>query len=119
MNERLLSFQMCLIDPDDANAAAVQYFEALHDMTIVGVVAAPSKDDADVVITIADDASDVIAVSAVDNDVPGTWRAKGYGGTNAAVFIAKDSLISFTPATNAVATSFNVTVLYLAGENWR
>ncbi len=120
MNERILSMQVCLINPNDAAAAAAQYFEALTDMRIVGVSAAPSKDDAGALLAIGDDGSAVITgIDMSDNNVPGTWQAKGYGGTNAVVDIAKDSLVSLTPTVNAVATSFNVTILYLAGEDWK
>ncbi len=120
MNERLNSISLCLVNPTEGGAAAAQYFEALHDMRIVGVTASPSVDDADAVLAISDDGSDVItSIDVSDNNVPGTWQAKGYGGTNAVVDIAKDSLVAVTPTDGANATAFNITILYLAGVDWR
>ena len=119
MNERLCSLSLCLVNPTEGGAAAEQHFEALHEMKIVGVVASPSTDDGGAVLDIEDDGTVVINdIDVSDNNVPGTWQAKGYGGTNAVVVIAKDSLVSFALASQANGTAFNVTVLYLSGEDW-
>lgn len=120
MNERLQVQTFMLIDPTEGNASTDVYFEALTDMTIVGVVASPTKDDAGAAIDISDDGTAVITnVDATDADVPGTWQARGYGGTNDPVVIAKDSLVKIEATDDAVATGFTVTIYWLAGEDWK
>lgn len=120
MNERLMVTHFTLVDPTEGNAAGNLFFEALTDMVIVGISAAPTKDDAGAAIDIYDDGSAVIEdVPATDADVPGTWQARGYGGANAPVVIAKDSLVSIRPTDGAVATGFTVTISWLAGVDWR
>ena len=120
MNERLCSLSLCLVNPTEGGAAAEQHFEALHEMKIIGVVASPSTNDTGAVLDIEDDGTVVINdIDVSDNDVPGVWQAKGYGGTNAVVVIAKDSLVSVAPANGANGTAFNINILYLSGEDWK
>lgn len=120
MNERLCSISLVLVNPTEGAAAAEQHFEALTDMAIVGVTASPSVDDPGAVLDIEDDGTVVINdIDVSDNNVPGTWQATGYGGTNAVVVIAKDSLVSVAPASGANGTAFNITILYLSGEDWK
>lgn len=117
MNEKLVCIPVHLVDPTEGNAAPTTYLFTPVDLTVVMVSAAPMVDDADATIDIADDGSDVIAaVSAADADVPGTWKAKGYGGTNTPVVIAAGSKISVNQNSGAAATAFIVHIWALTGD---
>ncbi len=73
MNERLVTINLCLMDPTEGNVSPSVYFYAPHDMTIIQVSVAPTKDDADATLDINDDGSDVIAaIACVDADVAGS-----------------------------------------------
>jgi hypothetical protein len=122
MNERLIVTNFDLVNPNDGAAAGNVYFEALTDMTIVGMVVAMvgAATDADAAVDLYDDGSAVIEnTSGADTDVPGVWQAKGYGGTNDPVVIAKDSLVHLDPTDNANGNAFSVTLYWLAGDDWR
>jgi hypothetical protein len=119
MNERLQMVSITLVDPDNTAAigALHYYFDALYDMTIVGVSVAPEVDDADATLDIDDDGTNVItAVSCADADVPGTWKSTHGGGTNAPVFVAAGSKVSFDINDGAAATAFHVVMYVLLGE---
>lgn len=120
MNERLCVKSVTLVDPNDAQAlAALQhYFYAPCDMTIVYLSGAPEKDDAGLTIDVNDDgsATGILAVACAVAAVPGTWKAIGYGGTNAPVKIAAGSLVTIDVNDAAVATSFILDIWYLTGE---
>jgi hypothetical protein len=122
MNEQLIITSFDLVVPTNAGPAVDVYFEALCDMTVVGMVVAMvgSATDADANVDLYDDGSAVIEdTDGDDTDVPGTWQAKGYGGTNDPVVIAKSSLVSLRPTDNANGNAFVVTLYWLAGQDWR
>lgn len=117
MNEKLICKTVVLVDPTEGNAPPTMYFYTPVAMTIVMVCAAPHVDDAGADIDIADDGTDVItAVDAADADVPGTWKATGYGGTNSPVVIAAGSKVSVVPNDAAAATQITVDIWFLTGE---
>lgn len=120
MNERLTMISFTLVDPADAGSISTlhYYFDAICDMTIVAVSAAPEKDDAGATIDIDDDGTNVIsAIDASDANVPGTWKSTALGGgTNAPVHIAAGSKVSFDANNAAAATAFHVVVWALLGE---
>jgi hypothetical protein len=118
MNERLNMISFTLVDPTEGNAISTlqYYFDALYDMTIIGISVAPEKDDAGATLDVDDDGSNVItAVDASDANVPGTWKSVHMGGTNAPVFVAAGSLVSFDINSGAVATAFHVVMYALLG----
>ncbi len=119
MNERLNVTSFTLVDPTEGNAIGTleYYFEALVNMTIVGVSVAPQVDDAGATIDVDDDGTNVItAVDASDANVPGTWKSTHLGGTNAPVAIAAGSKVSFDANSAANGTAFHVVLYWLAGE---
>lgn len=120
MNERLQVTSFTLVNPTEGAGAPTVYFEALTDMIIVGMVVAANENDASAAVDLYDDGSAVIEdTSGADADVPGTWQARGYGGSNDPVVIAKDSLVSLVPTDNANANAFTVTLYWLAGVDWK
>lgn len=121
MNERLVCISKTLTDPDESAALSTTeaYFYAPVDLTIVYVSVAPEEDDASATLDIDDDGTNVITeIDASDADAPGTWKASGYGGTNAPVTIAAGSKISFDLNNAAAANVFNVDIWALTGNNW-
>lgn len=93
------------------------YFIPLADMTIIGVCAAPSVDDASAAIDIEDDGTAVIEdVGCSDQNVPGTWKSTAIGGTNAPVVISAGSLVSLTATDMAANTRAMVQITYLFGS---
>lgn len=119
MTERLCVKSVTLVDPTDAQALAANqhYFYAPCDMTIVFLSGAPEVNDADLNIDINDDGSGVIeAVVCAVAATPGTWKAIGYGGTNAPVKIAAGSLVDIDVNDAAAATAFILDIWYLTGE---
>jgi hypothetical protein len=122
MNERLQVQAFTLVDPTEGNGAPDLYFEALTDMTIVGMSCAGSSDDAGTsTIAILDDgaATAITTTSCADADVPGTWQASGYGGSETAFTIAKDSLVLIQNTGGDAGIAINVVLWYLVGEDWR
>lgn len=117
MNEKLTCIPVHLVNPTEGAASPTMYFYTPVDLTIVMVTVSPSTDDADADIDIADDGTDVIAaVDASDNDVPGTWKATGYGGTNSPVVISAGSKVSVNANDNANGTAFLVHIWALTGD---
>lgn len=118
MIEVMETLCITLVDPTEGNAVGDDAFafDALCDMTIVGVSVAPAADDADATLDINDDGSGVItAVDASDADVPGVWSASGFGGTNDPVKVDAGSLVTFDINSGAAGTAFFVVIRYLAG----
>jgi hypothetical protein len=116
---RVLSFS--LEAQDDADG--VIEFEALEDMTIVGVslcAEAFTGTPTGFNIDIQDDGSDVIAAVAANTaGTPGTWKAVHMGGTNSAAHIAAGSSVevdvNFSGGTTPDA-DFTLLIYYLAGK---
>ena len=115
---RVLCFEKApLVDTD-----GVIDFEALEDMTIVGVslcatvfTASPTG----FTIDIQDDGTDAIAAITANTALtPGTWQSVHMGGTNAPVHIAAGSEVeidlNLTGGSSPTAT-FTVVIWYLAG----
>jgi hypothetical protein len=119
MNERLMHVCITLTDPDESAAlgAGDSYFYAATEMKIVYVSAAPLEDDTGADIDINDDGSGVItAVDCSDADVPGTWKAEGYGGDEDPVTIAAGSKVSIDGNDFANGNAAYVHIWYLAGS---
>lgn len=119
MNDRLVCISKTLTDPDESAGLSTNeaYFYTPVDLTIVSISVAPEEDDADATLDINDDGTGVItAISCADADVPGTWKARGYGGLNAPVVITAGSKVDFDLNDAAVANVFNVDIWALAGE---
>jgi hypothetical protein len=122
MNERLQVMSFTLVDPTEGNGAPDLYFEALTDMTIVGFSCAGHTDDAGTsTVAITDDgnATAIATVSCADANVPGTWQASGYGGSETAFTIAKDSLVAITNTGGDAGIAINVVLWFLVGEDWK
>lgn len=122
MNERLQVTAFTLVDPTNTNGAPDLCFEALTDMVIVGMSCAGHTDDAGVsTIEVQDDtvATIITAISCADADVPGVWQARGYGGANAPVRIAKDSLVTLVNTGGDAGIAINVVLWWLAGVDWK
>ncbi len=120
MKERLIVIPLPALYPGAAAALGngYAYFMAQCDMTIVGVSAAPSADDADLTLDINDDGAAVIAaLSCADADVPGEWQAKGFGGTNEPVYVAAGSKISLDANGAAAGTTIMGYIYALVGES--
>lgn len=121
MNERLICLSFNVTDPDETAALSTleNYFYAPVDLTLVYVSVSPNEDDTGATLDIDDDGTNVItAISCADADVPGTWKASGYGGTNAPVVIAAGSKVAFDLNNAAAANVFNVVIWALTGEVW-
>jgi len=121
MNERIVCISKVLTDPDESAGMSTNegYFYAPVDLTIVYVSVAPEEDDSSATLDINDDSTGVItAVSCADADVPGTWKASGYGGTETPVKIAAGSLVDFDLNSATAANLFHVDIWALTGEVW-
>lgn len=121
MNERLQVISFTMADPDDTTGPPDVYFEALTDMVVVGVSAAGHTDDAGAsTLSISDDGSAVITgIDVSDANVPGTWQARGYGGSEDPVVIAKDSLIKLSNTGGDAGIAILVVIYVLLGEDWK
>lgn len=119
MDERLVCIDLPAVYPGAAAALGADYavFYAPCDLTIVYVSVAPSVDDADVTLDIEDDGTAVISgIAAAVAATPGTWKAKGYGGSETPVRIAAGSKISLTAANTANGTSLLGHIWALTGS---
>ncbi len=120
MNENIVIYSFSVGDPTEGNAIGTleYYFDAIVDMTIVGVSVAPQVDDTGATLDIDDDGSNVITlVDASDQNVPGTWKSTALGGgTNTPVHIAAGSKVSFDINSGANGTAFHVVLYWLTGE---
>lgn len=115
---RVLSFTV----EGQEDADGVIEFEALEDMTVVGVslcaeafAGTPTGFDVDV----QDDGGDVITgVDASTAGTPGTWKSVHMGGSESAVHIAAGSSVevdvNLTGGTSPTA-DFTLLIYYLAG----
>jgi hypothetical protein len=115
---RVLSFT--IEGQDDADG--VIEFEALEEMTIVGVslcaeafTGTPTGFNVD----IHDDGVDVVTgVAANTAGTPGTWKSVHMGGTNAAVTIARGSSVGVDvnlSGGSSPTADFTLLIYYLAG----
>jgi hypothetical protein len=115
---RVLSFTV----EAQEDADGVIEFEALEDMTIVGVslcaeafTGSPTGFDVD----IQDDGSDVIAaVEANTAGTPGTWKSTHMGGTNSPVRVAAGSSVEVDvnlSGGSSPTADFTLLVYYLGG----
>jgi len=117
MNERLL--ELCL----EAGEVGVtlgntfKYYTTLIPLTIVGVVAGASADDAGLTVDINDDGTGVItAIACATAATPGTWKSTHLGGANAPVQVAAGSVLSLDANNAAADTRLHVSLLCLTGE---
>ena len=116
---RVLSFTL---EAQDGADGAIE-FEALEDMTIVGVslcaeafTGSPTGFDVDV----QDDGTDVItAVAANTAGTPGTWKSAHMGGAEAPVHVAAGSSVevdvNLTGGSSPTA-DFTLLIYYLGGS---
>lgn len=118
MNERLVS----IFDSTDGEVgitlgAGYQFFRSPPvPCTIVYVDAAPSADDASATIDIQDDGTDIITgIDISDQNVPGTWKGKHFGGTNDNVAVAAESLMSLDANDIDAGTRVHVKIWALVG----
>jgi len=115
---RLISLQVPALEDADS----VVGFEALEDMTIVGVsvnATVFTGSPTGFTIDIQDDGTDVIAATAANTALtPGTWQSVHMGGTEAPVHIAAGSEVeidlNLTGGSSPTAT-FTVMIWYLGG----
>lgn len=116
---RVLSFT---VDAQD-DADGVIEFEALEDMTVVGVslcaegfTGTPTGFDVD----LQDDGTDAItAVAASTAGTPGTWKTAHVGGTEAPVRIAAGSAVEVDvnlSGGSSPTADFTLLIYYLAGS---
>jgi len=93
------------------------YTRALTQITIVGVVVAPSVNDADLTLDINIAGSDNIeGIACAVMATPGTWRSTAIGGTQTPVTVAANSIISFDANDAAANTRLIGHILALVGE---
>jgi hypothetical protein len=117
MNSRLVCISIDRGETGVTLGDAFHYFTTLIAMTIVGVVATPSADDAGLTLDINDDASAAIAaISCADADVPGTWKSTHFGGSETPVEVAAGSVISLDANNAAANTVLSVQIWALVGE---
>lgn len=121
MNERIVTYNLNLTDPDetaalgDSAAMVMVPFNA----TLIYASVSPFEDDAGATIDIQDDGTDIVtAIDASDHDVPGEWQSTHVGGTNAPLAIAAGSEIEIDINNAAAANRFDITLLFLTGEAW-
>ena len=121
MNERLVTIPIPATYPGASAALGdnFAYYLTQMDLTIVGVTVAPSADDSGLTVDINDDGTGVITgVDASDQNVPGTWKAKGYGGANDPVHVEAGSKLSFDANNAANGTSLVGFILALTSEKF-
>lgn len=120
MNERMTV--LCFTDGEVGGAIGdnYRYVYTPCDLTIIYVTASPEADQTDQTIDINDDGSGVItAVACADQDVPGTWKSKHMGGTNAPVVVAAGSKLSLDVNTNTSTDArVHVQIWALTGEKF-
>ena len=117
MNERLVVIGLEAGEVGVTLGNLFQYMTVPVNLTIVAVYAAPSVDDADTTIDINDDGSEAIAgVACATKATPGSWISTHFGGANAPVKVAADSVLSFDANNAAADTRVNVWVWALVGE---
>jgi len=121
MNERLVTYNLNISDPDetaalgDSAALVMVPFGA----TLVYASVSPFEDDASATIDIQDDGTDIVAgLDASDHDVPGEWISTHAGGSETPVAIAAGSEIEIDVNSGAAANRFDITLLLLTGETW-
>ena len=115
---RVLNFHVSPL----ADADSVIDFEALEDMTIVGVSLCATVftgTPTGFTVDIQDDGTDVIAAITANTALtPGTWKAVHMGGTNTAVHIAAGSEVevdlNLTGGSSPTA-EFDLVIYYLGG----
>jgi hypothetical protein len=116
---RIISFQVAAL----ADADSVVDFEALEDMTIVGVSLCATVftgSPTGFTIDIQDDGTGVITAITADTALtPGTWRTPHMGGTETPVTIAAGSEVEIDLNLSGGSTptaTFTVVIYYLAGK---
>ena len=121
MQERLVCIALPAVYPGASAALGADYatFYTPCDLTLVYVSAAPSVDDSGALLDIEDDGTAICDdISVADADAPGTWKAKGYGGSETPVRIAAGSKISLTAASIENGVSILGHMWCLTGLDW-
>jgi len=72
------------------------YWTTPYGFTLIGLSAAPNTDDASLTLDINDGATEIVgALATAVKATPSTWLTTGLGGTQAAVHVAANSVVSF------------------------
>ncbi len=117
MNERLIEIALEAGEVGITLGDAYKYYTTPVPLTVVGVVCSASANDADLTVDVNDDGTGVIsAIACATAATPGTWKSTHFGGANAPVHIAKDSVISLDANGAAANTRLRVGLLCLTGE---
>ncbi len=122
MNEKLIAYNLSLLDPDN-NAGGLgvsaSLFMVPFGATLVYASVSPQTDDGGATIDIQDDGTDIVtALDASDYDVPGEWISTHCGGTETPVAIAAGSELEIDANSVAATTRLDITLLFLHGESW-
>lgn len=121
MNEKLVSYNLSLFDPDDGAGMSTSAWLGMvpFNATLVYASVSPHEDDAGATIDIQDDGTDIVtAIDASDHDVPGEWISTHCGGTQTPQVIAAGSELEIDANAVAATTRLDVTLLFLQGEVW-
>ena len=119
MNERLITIPLPAVYPGAAAALGDAYAAVTVPVgcTIVYVSAAPSADDTGLTLDINDDGTGAItALACATKATPGTWKSTHFGGSNAPVKVAANSVLTFDANSAANATVIVGFILALVGE---
>lgn len=117
MNERMITLTLTAGETGTTLSTTYQYITVPISITIVGVVASPNVDDPGLTIDILDDTVEVIAAVVCDTKAtPGTWLSSHFGGANAPVRVAADSVLSLDANSAAANTMVTVVIWALVGE---
>lgn len=120
MQERLITINLPALYPGSAAALGDAYaaYTALFDMTIVGVSAAPSADDAGLTLDINNSGGDdITALACAIKATPGTWKSTHIGGTNTPVWVPAGSVLTFDANNAANATVIMGQIYALVGSH--
>jgi hypothetical protein len=121
MNERLVSYNFNLFDPDNTAGLGdlCAYFMLPFGGTLVYVSGSPMTDDAGTTLDVHDDGAAIIsALACATKATPGEWISTHCGGTQTPVAIAAGSEITMDLNSIEVAVRFDVQLLFLVGDSW-
>jgi len=119
MNERLITYNLSLFDPNGTLSTSAWLGMVPFGATLVYACVSPHEDDSGATIDIQDDGVDIVtAISAADHDVPGEWISTHCGGAETPVQIAAGSELEIDINSAAATTRFDVSLVFLQGETW-
>jgi hypothetical protein len=119
MNEKLIAYNLSLLDPNGALSTSAWLGMVPFGATLVYASVSPFPDDAGATIDIQDDTVDIVtAIDASDYDVPGEWISTHCGGSETPVAIVAGSELEIDINAADAGTRFDITLLFLHGESW-